>query len=140
MRVWFMSMVAVAGVLLLAGCDAVTDTASTTSSSAKVSSATASSVPSAGRSKTAICAKALGVVVLSEIGDDAQRRVQHAKDTAEVLDTLASETRDSSLSSALRGAASKAAEVTTKEWGQGRLKSWATQEQARFDALRKVCV
>lgn len=116
-------LVAAAGALLLAGCDSTGDTSS-------------SSAPS----KTTICAKALGVVVLSEVGDDAQRRARRAKDTADVLNTLATETRDNSLSSALRGAAAKAREVTTKEWGQGRLKDWATQEQARFDALRKVCV
>jgi hypothetical protein len=120
-------LVAAAGALLLAGCDSTGDTSSSSSSSSS-------------SSKTTICAKALGVVVLSEVGDDAQRRVQRAKDTADVLNTLATETRDNSLSSALRGAASKAKEVTTKEWGQGRLKDWATQEQARFDALRKVCV
>jgi hypothetical protein len=136
MRVWFMSIIAVAGAFTLAACDSDGETSSAASTPAH--GATVSSLPPTS-SRTVICAKALGVVVLSEVGDDVQRRAQRARDTADVLDTLATETRDGTLSSALRGAAAKAAEVTTNEWGKGRLQQWATQEQQRFSALRKVC-
>lgn len=94
---------------------------------------------SSSPSKTEICGKALGVVVLSEVGDDAKRRAQHAKDTADVLAKLATQTQDRSLSDALSAAAAQAREVTVRQLNDGSLRAWATREQERFTALRKAC-
>src|SRR6266571_3016445 len=80
---------------------------------------------SSGPSKTEICGKALGVVVLSEVGDDAQRRVDRAQDTADVLSKLATQTQDHSLSEALSSAANEAREVTKRRMSAGGLKAWA---------------
>jgi len=107
------------GVALLAGCS---------SSSDPISS-----------SKTVICTKALGVIVISEASDDAQRRLQQAKEAATTLQSLANQTQDPSLATALRNAASTAGDATTHNWSPARLKAWVTQEQARFNALRKAC-
>ena len=94
---------------------------------------------SAGQSKAAICGQALGVVVLSEVGDDAQRREQQAKDAADVLSRLATQTQDRSLADALRSAAGSAGEVTRERLSGDALKAWATKEEQRFTALRTAC-
>jgi hypothetical protein len=94
---------------------------------------------SAAPSKAEICGKALGVVVLSEVGDDALRRARRAKDTADVLSKLATETRDRSLSEALSAAAGEAREVTRRRLTDGGLRAWAAQEQERFNSLRDAC-
>lgn len=94
---------------------------------------------SSGPSKTEICGKALGVVVLSEVGDDAKRRADRAKDTADVLSKLATETQDHSLSEALSSAADEARQVTRRRMSEGSLKAWAQREQQRFAALRAAC-
>ncbi|HEX4705940.1 MAG TPA: hypothetical protein VH352_27730 [Pseudonocardiaceae bacterium] len=99
-----------------------------------------SSSDTAGITKAAICTRALGVVVLSEASDDAQRRVAEAKNAATVLQQLSSQTADKSLSDALSKAASTAGEVTTHDFSPTGLKTWVSREQARFDALRKACV
>jgi hypothetical protein len=109
----------VVGTVLLAGCS---------SSSDPISS-----------SKTVICGKALGVIVVSEASDDAQRRLQEAKQAETTLQALASQTQDTSLATALRNAASTAGDATTHDWSPARLKTWVTQEQARFNALRQAC-
>jgi hypothetical protein len=90
-------------------------------------------------SKAAICTKAVGVIVVAEAGDDAQRRVTEAKDAASELRKLSTQTSDPSLSSALRGAAATAGDASTN-LSPSRLKAWLTQEQSRFDAVRKACV
>lgn len=110
---------AAVGLALLAGCS---------SSSDPISS-----------SKTVICGKALAVVVGSEASDDAQRRVQEAKQAATTLQSLANQTQDTSLATALRNAASTAGDATTHNFDPTQLKAWITQEQARFNALRKAC-
>jgi hypothetical protein len=110
---------AAVGLALLAGCS---------SSSDPISS-----------SKTVICGKALAVVVGSEASDDAQRRVQEAKQAATTLQSLANQTQDASLATALRNAASTAGDATTHDLNPTQLKAWITQEQARFNALRKAC-
>jgi hypothetical protein len=110
---------AAVGLLLLAGCS---------SSSDPISS-----------SKAVICGKALGVVVLSEASDDAQRRLQQAKQAETTLRALASQTQDTTLATALRNAASTAGDATTHNWSPTQLKAWVTQEQARFNALRTAC-
>jgi hypothetical protein len=92
-----------------------------------------------GASDTVICGKALGVVVLSEVGDDAQRRARHAQETADVLSTLANQTADQSLAQALRAAAAEARQVRARDWSATRLKAWALKEQQRFDSLRRAC-
>jgi L-lactate utilization protein LutC len=107
------------GMALLAGCS---------SSSDPISS-----------SKTVICTKALGAIVISEASDDAQRRLQQAKQAATTLQALANQTQDASLATALRNAASTAGDATTHNWSPTRLKAWVVQEQARFNALRKAC-
>ena len=107
------------GVVFLAGCS---------SSSDPISS-----------SKTVICGKALAVVVGSEAADDAQRRVQEAKQAATTLQSLANQTQDTSLATALRNAASTAGDATTHDLNPTQLKAWINQEQARFDALRQAC-
>jgi len=90
-------------------------------------------------SKTVICGKALGVVVLSEAGDDAQRRLQQARQAATTLQALADQTQDTSLATALRAAASTAGDATTHDWSPAQLKAWVIREQARFNALREAC-
>jgi PBP1b-binding outer membrane lipoprotein LpoB len=110
---------AAVGIVFLAGCS---------SSSDPISS-----------SKTVICTKALGVIVLSEASDDAQRRLQQAKQAETTLQALASQTQDASLATALRNAASTAGDATTHDWSPTQLKAWVIQEQARFNALRKAC-
>lgn len=90
-------------------------------------------------SKAAICTKAVGVIVAAEASDDAQRRVAEAKDAAAELRTLSSQTSDQTLSAALRGAAATAGDASTN-LSPSRLKAWLTQEQTRFDAVRKACV
>ena len=94
---------------------------------------------SGGASRTTICGKALGIVVLSEVGDDAKRRARHAQETADVLSTLANQTADQSLSEALRAAADEARRFRGSESSAARLKAWAGKEQQRFDALRRAC-
>ncbi|HEY3750292.1 MAG TPA: hypothetical protein VGL80_13915 [Pseudonocardiaceae bacterium] len=96
-------------------------------------------VGSVTSSKSYICGKALGVVAVSEVGDDAKRKARQAHDAADVLNTLATQTQDQSLSSALRAAAGKAGEVSGHEWSGAKLQAWAAQEQARFNALRDAC-
>jgi hypothetical protein len=110
---------AAVGMVLLAGCSSSTDPISS--------------------SKTVICGKALAVVVGSEVGDDAQRRLQQAKQAATTLQALADQTQDASLATALRNAASTAGDATTHNWSPTQLKAWVTQEQARFNALRTAC-
>jgi hypothetical protein len=122
-RLWLAVATAVAGAFVLAGCS---------------SDSGSDGVPF-GSSKTVICGKALGVIVLSEASDDAKRKAQHARDAADVLGKLATQTQDASLSSALRAAASQAGQVTQHQWSGARLKAWAAQEQARFSALRDAC-
>jgi hypothetical protein len=90
-------------------------------------------------SKAAICTKAVGVIVAAEASDDAQRRVSEAKHAASVLQSLSSQTSDQTLSAALRGAAATAGDGSTN-LGPSRLKAWLTQEQVRFDTVRKACV
>jgi hypothetical protein len=114
---------AVVGALVLAGCS---------------SDSGSDNVPF-GSSRTVVCGKALGIVVLSEVGDDAQRRAERARDTADALGRLANETQDASLSATLRAAAAEAGQVTQHQWSGDRLKAWATKEQARFEALRAAC-
>jgi hypothetical protein len=99
-----------------------------------------SSSDTAGITKAAICTRALGVVVVSEASDDAQRRVAEAKSAATVLRQLSTQTADKSLSDALSKAASTAGEVSTHDFSPSGLKTWVSREQARFDALRKACV
>jgi hypothetical protein len=94
---------------------------------------------SAGLSKAAICAQALGVLTVSEVGDDVQRRAQEAKDAADTLSRLATQTQDRSLSQALSAAASQAGEVTRERLSGNALRDWATREQERFSALRNAC-
>ena len=79
------------------------------------------------------------MIVVAEASDDAQRRVSEAKDAATELQKLSSQTSDPSLSSALRGAADSAGAASTN-LSPSRLKAWLTQEQSRFDAVRKACV
>jgi hypothetical protein len=113
----------VVGAFLLVGC----------------SSDDGSGVVPLGSSKTVICGKAIGIVVLSEVGDDAQRRAERAHDAAAALGRLADETQDASLSATLRAAASEAGQVTQHQWNGDRLRAWAAKEQDRFDALRAAC-
>jgi hypothetical protein len=110
----------VVGAFVLAGCD-----------SGPINSVTSS--------KSYICGKALGVVALSEVGDDAKRKAKQARNAADVLNTLATQTQDQSLSSALRAAASQAGKATGHELTGAKLQAWAAQEQARFNALRAAC-
>jgi hypothetical protein len=92
-----------------------------------------------GLSNAAICSRALATVALSEVSDSAQSRLRHAKDAANELNSLASQTQDLSLSTALRSAANTAG-AATSHWSTARLAAWVTQEQARFDALRRACL
>jgi D-alanyl-D-alanine carboxypeptidase len=92
-----------------------------------------------GAGKATICGKALGSVALNEVSDDAQRKAHRAQETADLLSTLATETQDHTLADALRAAADEAREVSGRDWSGARLKAWAQQEQARFDALRRAC-
>jgi hypothetical protein len=96
-------------------------------------------VGSVTSSKSYICGKALGVVALSEVGDDAERKARQAGNAADVLNTLATQTQDQSLSSALRAAADQAREVNGREWSGTRLRAWAAQEQVRFTTLKAAC-
>ncbi len=100
-------------------------------------STTATGTPGTG--KATICGKALGSVALNEVTDDAQRRAHRAQETADLLQKLATETRDHTLADALRAAANQAREVSGRDWSGARLKAWAQQEQSRFDALRRAC-
>ncbi len=94
---------------------------------------------SAAQSNADVCAQALGVVVVSEVGDDAARREEAAKDAASRLSRLASQTRDRSLSQALSAAAGSAAEAGRERLSGDALKTWATREEQRFAALRRAC-
>jgi hypothetical protein len=95
--------------------------------------------PGSTASKAAICGRALGIVALSEVGDDIDRRAEEAGDAASALRTLSTQTQDHSLSDALVSAAHTAEQAARQHLGGDRLKAWATQERARFDAIRKVC-
>ncbi|HEX5403251.1 MAG TPA: hypothetical protein VFX16_13215 [Pseudonocardiaceae bacterium] len=112
----------VVGAFVLAGCDAAAD---------QINSVTSS--------KSYICGKALGVIALSEVGDDARRKAKQARNAADVLNTLATQTQDQSLSEALRAAASQAGQVNGQDWSGAKLQAWATQEQARFNTLKAAC-
>src|SRR6266567_8039792 len=94
---------------------------------------------SSDASKAAICTKAVGVIVLAEANDDAQRRLQRAQDDAAELRKLSAQASDTSLSAALRDAASTAGQGSS-HWSKARLQAWVTQEKARFDTVRKACV
>jgi hypothetical protein len=89
-------------------------------------------------SKAAICTKAVGVLVAAEAGDDAHRRLQEAQDTAGELRSLAGQTSDASLATALRDAAATTGSASA-DWSPSRLQAWVRQETARFDAVRKAC-
>lgn len=90
-------------------------------------------------SKGEICAKALGTVALSEVGDDFQRKANAAKDAADALRKLSTQTQDRSLSQALSAAAQEAGSAVGKRWSSAMLKEWAGRVEARFDAIRKAC-
>lgn len=105
----------VVAVLLLAGCSAASDPA-----------------------KAAICTKAIGVMVVSEASSDAQDRLHQAQSASSELRKLASQTSDTTLSSALQGAASTAGEATS-DWSPSKVAAWVTREQARFNAVRSAC-
>ena len=105
----------VAAVLVLVGCSAGSDPA-----------------------KAAICTKAIGVMVVSEASDDAQRRLREAQSASAELEKLSSQTSDTTLASALRGAASTAGQATS-DWSPSRLAAWVRTEQTRFDAVRSAC-
>ena len=88
--------------------------------------------------KAAICTKAIGVMVVSEAGDDAQHRLQEARSASAELEKLSSQTSDTTLASALRDAASTAGQGTS-DWSPSRLAAWVRTEQTRFDAVRSAC-
>lgn len=130
-----LSVLAVLSVaLVVAGCGSV---AATSASIVRVSGVPRVVHVSPG--SAAICSKALGVVVLSEVGDSAQRRAVRARSTADALSQLAAQAQSASLASALRGAADQAREAAGQSWSSARLRAWAGVEQARFDALRAAC-
>ena len=88
--------------------------------------------------KAAICTKAIGVMVVAEASDDAQRRLHEAQSASAELRKLSSQTSDTTLSSALRDAASTAGEGNS-DWSPSRMAAWVRTEQQRFDAVRSAC-
>lgn len=88
--------------------------------------------------KAAICTKAIGVMVVAEASDDAQRRLHEAQTASAELRKLASQTSDTTLASALRDAASTAGEGNS-DWSPSRMAAWVRTEQKRFDAVRSAC-
>ena len=117
------ALLVVVGCLLLAGCGGGGQ----------------GSDPASAADKAAICGRALGIVALSEVGDDIDRRAQEAGDAAAALRTLSTQTADHSLSDALGAAARTAEQAARQHLSGNRLSSWAAQERARFEAIRKVC-
>jgi hypothetical protein len=88
--------------------------------------------------KAAICTKAIAVLVVAEASSDAQDRLREAQSASSELRKLSSQTSDTTLSSALRDAASTAGQATS-DWSPSRLAAWVTAEQTRFDAVRSAC-
>lgn len=89
-------------------------------------------------SKAAVCAKAVGVIVVAEASDDAHRRVDEAQTASRELRSLATQTSDTSLADALRNAATTTGEAST-HWSTARLTAWVRQETSRFNAIRTAC-
>jgi hypothetical protein len=117
-------LVAGVGLLLVAGCGA---------------GSSRSSDPAATGGNAAICGRALGIVALSEVGDDLDRQARESADAAKALHELATQTQDRSLADALGAAANTAEQGTRERLSPDRLTAWAAQERARFDAIRKAC-
>ncbi|GAA0596562.1 hypothetical protein GCM10010174_09800 [Kutzneria viridogrisea] len=101
-----------------------------------------SSVPTAvpTGSKSEVCARALGSALLTQFGEDLDRKVQHAKDTAALFRQLAGQSQDLTLAKALGAVADKAAEVATRDLTQQNLTQWAKEQGERLDTLRKLCL
>jgi hypothetical protein len=98
--------------------------------------ASASGTP---RTKSEICAQALGSTMLSQLGEAAQSSADHAKELADGLQQLSTQAQDQKLAKALADAAQTAGEATLKHLTDGDLAKWAQNEAAKFDAVRQAC-
>jgi len=108
-------------------------------SSTVVLAACGASASGTPRTKSEICAQALGSTVLGQLGAAAQSSADHAKQLADQLQQLSVQAQDQQLAKALADAAQTAGEVTLKHLTDGDLAKWAQNEAAKFDAVRQAC-
>jgi nitrogen fixation/metabolism regulation signal transduction histidine kinase len=91
------------------------------------------------KSKSEICAQALGTALLNEASDVEQRDVEHAKQAADLLNQLTTQAQDRTLAQALTNLAANATQAVGRDLSPAQLKAWAKTEAQRVDALRQAC-
>ena|ERR1700742_1948058 len=91
------------------------------------------------QTKSEICAQALGSAALGEISDAAQRDAQRAKELADLLQKLSTQTQDQQLAKALTDTAQTAGQAAVQHLTDGDLVKWVQQKADRINNLRKIC-